>query len=149
MNPPVEVEPDGVPSLQRRRHVRLLVQRVSAGGESIGGFIRVIRVAVVLYKGMLIWVPVPDTGGATPGSSRRWCAWWRSASRAAFAAFLFHMARANCSSLHCMLIFFGDCSCSSLHAGRDSQYSFSLPKLIIKRLGVGLVSWCGSHPTRV
>src|SRR6266702_4786870 len=98
---------------------------------------------------MLIWVPVPDTGGATPGASRCRRAWWRSASRAAFAAFLLCTACANCSSLHCMLTFFGDCGCSSLHTGRDSQYSFSLPKLIIKRLGVGLVSQCGSHPTRV
>src|SRR6266702_131832 len=98
---------------------------------------------------MLIWVPVPDAGGVAPGSSRRRRAWWCSASRATFAAFLLYTARANCSSLHCILTFFGTCGSDSLHMGRDSQYSFSLPKLIIKRLDVGLVSWCGSHPTRV
>src|SRR6266702_7746971 len=68
---------------------------------------------------------------------------------AIFAAFLLYTARANCSSLHCKLTFFADCGCRSPHVGRDSQYSFSLPKLMIKRLGVSLVSWCGSQPIRV
>src|SRR6266702_420518 len=149
MDPSIGVESDGVLPLHCGRHVRLLIQRVPAGRKCVWGLIWVIRVAIVLYEGMLIWVPVPDTGSATPGSSHCWRTWRRSASRAAFAVFLLYTACANCSSLHCMLIFFGDCGCSSLHAGRDSQYSFSLPKLMIKRLGVGLVSWCGSHPTRV
>ncbi len=149
MNPLVGIEPDRVLLLQRCGHVRPLVQRVSAGGEGVGSLIWVIRVTVILYEGMLIWVPVPDTGSATPGPPRRWCAWRRSASWATFAAFLLCTACANCSSLHCTLTFFGDCGCGSPLAGRDSQYSLSFPKLIIKRLGVGLVSWCGSHPTRV
>src|SRR6266702_540380 len=104
---------------------------------------------MVLYKGVLIWVPVPDTGGAAPGSTRCRRTWWRCASRAAFAVFLLYTARANCSSLHCRLTFFGDCSCRSPHAGRDSQYSFSFPKLMIKCLGVCFVSWCGSQSIRV
>src|SRR6266702_4307233 len=147
--PPIGVEPDGVLPLQCSGHVRPLVQRVATSCKRVWGLVWVVRVARVPYEGVLIWVPVPDTGGTAPGSSCRRCTWRRSASQAAFAAFLLYMARANCSSLHCILIFFGDCGCSSLHAGRDSQYSFSLPKLMIKRLGVGLMSWCGAHPTRV
>src|SRR6266702_753151 len=147
MVPPVGVEPDGVALLQRHGHVRPFVQRVSAGRKCVRGLVRIVRVARVLYEWMLIWVPVPDTGGATPRSSRCRRTWRRSASRAAFAAFLLHTALANCSSLHCKLTFFSDCSCCSPHAGRDSQYSFSFPKLMIKRLGVGFVSWCGCQPT--
>src|SRR6266702_1967409 len=132
--PPIGVEPDGVLPLQCSGHVRPLVQRVATSCKRVWGLVWVVRVARVPYEGVLIWVPVPDTGGTAPGSSCRRCTWRRSASQAAFSAFLLYMARANCSSLH---------------AGRDSQYSFSLPKLMIKRLGVGLMSWCGAHPTRV
>src|SRR6266702_515896 len=147
--PPIDVEPDGVLLLECSWHVRPLVQGVPSGHEGIWGLIWVVRVAIVLYEGMLIWVPVPKTGGAAPRPSRRWCAWRRCASRATFAMFLLNTALANCSSLHCTLMFFGDCGCRSPHAGRDLQYSFSLPKLMIKRLGVGFVSWCGSQPIRV
>src|SRR6266702_3130663 len=149
MVPLIGVEPDGVLLLQRRRHVRPFVQRISAGRKCVWSLVRVVRVATVLYEGVLIWVPVPDTGSATPRSSRRCRAWRRSASRATFSALLLCTALVNCSSLHCKLTFFGDCGCRSPHAGRDSQYSFSLPKLMIKRLGFGFVSWCGCQPTRV
>src|SRR6266702_1414849 len=103
----VTFEPNGFLPLKCRRHVRLLIQRVSVGREGVRGLVDVVSVAIVLYEGMLIWVPVPGTGGATPGSShsRRTCR--RKASRAAFAAFLLNTAHANCSSLHCMLTFFG------------------------------------------
>src|SRR6266702_2217637 len=147
MNPPVGLESDGVLPLQHGGHVCFLVQQVPTGRESIWGLVWIIRIASIVYEWVLIWVPVPDTGSAAPGSLCRWRAWWCSASWATFAAFLLYTAHANCSSLHCMPTFFGACGCDSLHAGRDSQYSFSLPKLIIKCLGVGLVSWCGSHPT--
>src|SRR6266702_188267 len=149
LGPPVDVESAEVLLLQCSRHVRLLVQRVAGCRESVWGLVGIVRVAIVLYEWVLIWVPVFKTGGATPGSSRRRRTWRRSASQAAFAAFLLCTARANCSSLHCMLTFFGDCGCRSPFAGRDLQYSFSFPKLMIKCLGVGFVSWCGSHPTRV
>src|SRR6266702_2306527 len=98
---------------------------------------------------MLIWVPVVETGSAAPGSLQCCRACQRSTSQAAFVPFLLYMALANCSSLHCVLIFFGDCTFNSPHVGRDLQYSFSFPKLIIERLGVSLVSRCGSHPIRV
>src|SRR6266702_5703689 len=149
MDPAIGVKPDGVLPLHCGRHVRPLVQWVPRGRERVWGLVWVVRVTKVLYEGVLIWVPVLETGGTTPGPSGCRCAWRRSASWATFTAFLSCTACTNCSSLHCMLTFFGDCSnCSSL-VGRDSQYSFSLPKLMIKRLGVGLVSWCGSQPTRV
>src|SRR6266702_1548558 len=104
---------------------------------------------LVLYKGMLIWVPVSKTGSVAPQSFHCWRTCWCSTSQAAFTAFLLCMARANCSSLHCMLAFFGDCVFNSPHMGRDLQYSFSFPKLMIQHLGVSLMSWCGSHPIRV
>src|SRR6266571_4786420 len=143
------MEPDGLSLLQRRRHVRPFVQWISAGREGVWGLVRIVRVATVLYERVLIWVPVSDTGSAAPRSSRCRCTWRRSASRATFPAFLLCMALANCSSLHCKLTFFGDCGCRSPLMGRDSQYSFSFPKLMIKRLGVSFVSWCGRQPTRV
>src|SRR6266702_5228886 len=115
MVPLVGVEPDGVLFLQSSGHVRPFVQWIAASRKRVWGLGWVVRVARVPYKGVLIWVPVPDTGGATPGSSRRWRTWRRSASWATFAAFLLCTARANCSSLHCMLTFFGNCGCSSLH----------------------------------
>src|SRR6266571_4902969 len=149
MVPSIRVEPDGVLLLQRRRHIRPFVQRISAGRKRVRSLVRVVRVATVVYEGVLIWVPVPDTGSTTPRSSRRCRAWRRSASRAALSALLLCTALANCSSRHCKLTFFGDCGCRSPHAGRDSQYSFSFPKLMIKRLGVRFVSWCGSQSTRV
>src|SRR6266702_759551 len=149
MKPPVGLKPDGVLPLQCCRHVCLLVQWISTGREGVRGLGWVIRIASIFYEWVLIWVPVPDAGNAAPGSSRHWCAWRRSASRATFTAFLLYTACAHCSSLHCVLTFFGGCSCDSFHAGRDSQYSFSFPKLKIKRLGVGLVSRCGSHTIRV
>src|SRR6266702_6061444 len=149
MNPPIGVEPDRVLPLHASGHVRPLVQRMPGGCESVRGLVWVVRVTIVLYKGVLIWVPVPKTGSAAPGSSCRRRTWRRSASRATFTVFLLYTACANCSSLHCKLTFFSDCGCRSPHAGRDSQYSFSLPKLMIKRLGVGFMSWCGSQPIRV
>src|SRR6266702_4256760 len=149
MGTPVGVESDGVLLLHCSGHVRLFVQRVPASRKRVWGLVGVVRIAIVLYEGVLIWVPVSGTGSATPRSSCRRCTWRRCASRAAFAAFLLNTAHANCSSLHCMLTFLGDCGCCSPHAGRDSQYSFSLPKLMIKRLGVGFVSWCGSQSIRV
>ncbi len=66
VRPPVGIEPDGVLSLHCGGHIRLLVQRVSAGRERVRGLVGVVRVAIVLYKGVLIWVPVLDTGSAAP-----------------------------------------------------------------------------------
>src|SRR6266702_2138778 len=143
------MEPDGLSLLQRRRHVRPFVQWISAGRKGVWGLVRIIRVATVLYERMLIWIPVSDTGSAAPWSSCCRRTRRRSASRATFPAFLLYTALANCSSLHCKLTFFGDCGCRSPLAGRDSQYSFSFPKLMIQLSVVRLVSWCGSQPTRV
>ncbi len=149
MSPAVGVEPQGFASLHHSRHIRPLVERVSTRGHRIQGLVRVISVALVLYKWVLIWVPVSETGSATPGSSRWRCTCRRSTSQAAFVPFLLYTALANCSSLHCMLTFFSDCAFNSPHAGRDSQYSFSFPKLIVERLGVGLMGGRSSHPIRV
>src|SRR6266702_47081 len=149
VDPSIVVKTDGVLSLQRCGQVCLLVQWRPTGREGVWRLVWIVRVAIVLYEWVLIWVPVPDTGGATPGSPRCRRTWRRCASRATFAAFLLYTAHANCSSLHCKLIFFSSCDCVFPHAGRDSQYSFSFPKLIIKFLDVGFVSRCGSHPTRV
>src|SRR6266702_5724442 len=100
MDPSIGVESDGVLPLHCGRHVRLLIQRVPAGRKCVWGLIWVVRVTIVLYEGMLIWVPVPDTGSAAPGSSHRRCTWRRCASRAAFTVFLLYTARVNFSSLY-------------------------------------------------
>src|SRR6266702_5823504 len=149
IDPIVGVEPQGLMPLHYGGHVRPLVEQISACGHHIWSLVWVISVALALYEGVLIWVPVMETGSATPGSFRRWCACRCNASQATFVPFLLYTALANCSSLHWVLIFFGDCAFNPSHVGRDSQYSFSFPKLIIKCLGVGLVSRCGSHPIRV
>ncbi|SRR6266702_576079 len=87
MEPQVGLKPDGILPLQCSWHVRLLVQWIPTGHEGVWGLGWVVRVASGFYEWMLIWVPVPDTGGVAPGSLRRWCAWRHSASQAAFAAF--------------------------------------------------------------
>src|SRR6266702_2049650 len=149
LDPTVGIEPDGFISLLGGGHERLLVQWISTGCHGVRGLVGVISVALALYEGVLIWVPVVETGSATPWSFHRWCTCRRNASHAAFTMFLLYMARVNCSSLHCKLIFFGDCAFSSSHVGRDLQYSFSFPKLVVELLGVGLVGWHSPHPMRV
>ncbi len=67
--PIVGVEPQGFTPLHCGGHVRLLVQQVSACGHRVQGLVWVVSVALVPYEGVLIWVPVSETGSATPQSS--------------------------------------------------------------------------------
>ena len=145
----VGFEPNGSLVHEDSWHIGFLVQGESVSSEGVWGFLGVVRVSCVLNEWVLIWVPVLQTGAATPRSPCCWHACQCRASLATFVVFLLCTACTNCSSLHCTLIFIGLCSCDSFHVGRDSQYSFSFPKLIVAFLGLKLVGRSGSQPIRV
>jgi len=58
VGPLVLLEPYGRSAPQACWHEAPLVQQVTLHIEGVWGLIGVISVAVVLYEGMLIWVPV-------------------------------------------------------------------------------------------
>ncbi|SRR6266702_100661 len=80
VDPSIVVKTDGVLPLHCCGQVRPLVQWCPTGREGVWRLVWVVRVAIVPYEWVLIWVPVPDTGGVTPGSPRCRHTWRRCAS---------------------------------------------------------------------